>query len=558
MSSNMSLLDEAWLPVRCRDGSRRLIRPAEIADRAIIALDWPRPDLDAGCREFLIGLLSTACHARVSDDELWCEWWETPPAPAQLDAALAPFADAFVLDGEGPRFMQDLEDLVADPVSVEGLLIELAGESQGFFAKRHEPLVLGRAGAAMALYTLQTFAPSGGRGHKTSLRGGGPMTTLVLPEEPVDGEPLSLWRQLWPNVFWNHDDPRWTDPVAGRKRIFPWLAPTRVSDQGRLTAVGDTADDVHPVTCFWGMPRRIRLDFEANIERRACDLTGRIDSVIVRSYRTRPNGNDYKGWSRAHPLTPYYRQKAGDVEWLAVHPQPGRLGYRDWIGLVVGGNNDDEQPTRLPAAILRVAEERLLDLGMTRLRLLASGYDMDNMKARGFVESRMPVCLPPALLAEKSYDVLIRQLVGGAREVALSLTTAIRLASHGDNRGAPKDGGIIALARDRFWDRTEPLFFAMLDSFAEPVAKNGPTIRERRWQARGDWRLTLRNSALAVFDALVPLDTIEEGEIERIVAARSTLVWSLDGYGKAGARLFKALGLALPEAATKKKGRKAA
>lgn len=548
------LLAESWLPVRCRNGGRRFIRPAEIAEPAVLVLDWSRPDLDAGCRELLIGLLAVACRKRVVEGKSWRAWWHEPPSAAELDAAFAPFADAFVLDGAGPRFMQDLEDLVAESVPAEGLVIELAGETQGFFAKRHDPLVLGRAGAAMALYTLQTFAPAGGRGNKTSLRGGGPMTTLVLPEAPGTGEPLSLWHQLWPNVYWDRDDPRWSDPGGERERLFPWLGPTCVSDGGRRI----TLMDVHPATCYWGMPRRIRLDFEPNTDKRACDLTGMVDQVIVRSFRSRPNGNDYKDWPKAHPLTPYYRQKPTDAEWLALHPQPGRLGYRDWIGLVVGDSDDEGSVCRAPAAILQVAKERLKSLGMRQWRLLASGYDMDNMKARGFVESLMPVRLPPAALDAMELEALIRQLVGGAREAAFSLTSAVRQAAFGEGRNAPKDGGLLRLARDRFWDQSEPQFFAALDGFADMAEADEAAIGDRLLDVPRQWRASLRRTALTVFDELVPLDRIEEATIERLVTARSGLVWAFGGHGKQGVRLFLALGLAPPESSKKKQGKKAA
>ena len=548
-----SLQQAAWIPVRCRDGERRFIRPAEIADPTNVALDWSRPDLDAGCRELLIGLLSTACHERAADSKLWREWWREPPAADVLAAAFAPFAEAFVVDGGGPRFMQDLEDLVSESVPADGLIIELAGESQAFFAKRHDPLVLGRAGAAMALYSLQTFAPAGGRGHKTSLRGGGPMTTLVLPNGGDADEPWSLWHQLWPNVFWNSHSPNWTDPSRQPERLFPWLVATRGSDQGVKTTPGD----VHPATCFWGMPRRIRLDFEPNEERRACDLTGLVDDVVVRSYRTRPNGNDYKGWPRAHPLTPYYRQKPTDVEWLAVHPQPHRLGYRDWIGLVVSDAGKGQAASRAPATILPLAEERLRDLGMRQVRLLASGYDMDNMKARGFVESLMPVRLPPEALDPPEFEALIRQLVGGAREAVFSLTTAVRIAAYGESRSAPKDGGLMSLARDRFWDRTEPLFFAALESF-DAAPPDEDAIGALLLEVPREWRSQLMAAALTVFDVLVPLDRIEDGEIERVVTARRQLVRSLTGYDKGGKRFFDALQLEVPETTAQKRGRKAA
>jgi CRISPR system Cascade subunit CasA len=85
---------------------------------------------------------------------------------------------------------------------------------------------LSRATAAIALYTLQTYAPSGGRGNLTSLRGGGPLTTLVLP----GGEP-TLWHVLWANVPQGK-----RPPVRDLPRVFPWLAKTRTADRYPATA----------------------------------------------------------------------------------------------------------------------------------------------------------------------------------------------------------------------------------------------------------------------------------------------------------------------------------
>jgi CRISPR type I-E-associated protein CasA/Cse1 len=89
---------------------------------------------------------------------------------------------------------------------------------------------LSRTGAAIALHCLQTFAPAGGAGHRTSLRGGGPLTTLLAPGTDQNGRPVSLWRTVWLNVLpvegENEDPP----PRLNLARIFPWIAPTRVSD----------------------------------------------------------------------------------------------------------------------------------------------------------------------------------------------------------------------------------------------------------------------------------------------------------------------------------------
>jgi CRISPR system Cascade subunit CasA len=180
-----------------------------------------------------------------------------------LATAFAPLGTAFSLDGEGPRFMQDAEDLPGTPESPETLLIEAPGESTlrnntALLLKPGRVARLARPAAAMALFTLQTYAPSGGRGNLTSVRGGGPLTTLVLP-----GVTVPLWHMLWANVPQGK-------PAGANELVFPWLAPTRTADRFPST----TPVDVHPLQAFWGMPRRIRLEFTPNADRLACDLTG--------------------------------------------------------------------------------------------------------------------------------------------------------------------------------------------------------------------------------------------------------------------------------------------
>ena len=96
----------------------------------------------------------------------------------------------------------------------------------------------------------------------TSLRGGGPMTTLVVADHEDYG--AVLWGRLWPNVETREQiEGRASDVTASDNLglVFPWLAPTRTSNPkagGRKT----TQNIVHPLQVYWGMPRRIRLRFE--------------------------------------------------------------------------------------------------------------------------------------------------------------------------------------------------------------------------------------------------------------------------------------------------------
>ena len=378
MSDVFNLIHAPWLPMRRRSGVVEHIPPWRINDRIdddpFVAFAWPRPDFNGAAHEFLIGLLSTAVAPRDDD---WEEWWLRPPAPELLARKFAAIGHAFDLDGSGPRFLQDLDPLKDSRESdAAALLIDAPGaqtlrNNADLFVKRGGTPILGRPAAAMALYTLNAYAPSGGAGHRTSLRGGGPMTTLIVADHEAYGD--TLWGRLWPNVETAEQigmratEARLRDDLD---LIFPWFAPTRTSNSksgGRST----TPVDIHPLQVYWGMPRRIRLLFE-DPSGRSCGLTGAQDSVIVKSYRTRNYGTDYsEGFE--HPLTPYYRQKAGAPK-LPVHPRPGGISYRLWPGLVVQSSDK----LRDPAQVLRHWHERVpcgVRDASRRLRLRHEQYE---------------------------------------------------------------------------------------------------------------------------------------------------------------------------------------
>ena len=531
-----NLLTEAWIPVRRASGARLSIRPAQLteahASDPVVALDWARPDFRIAGLEFLIGLLATACPP--TGQHAWIEGWESPPDPAVLDAAFAPFLRAFDLDGDGPRFLQDREYLVSDSLPIERLLIESPGESglrqnTDLLVRRGRVASLCRAAAAMALYTLQSWAPAGGAGIRTGLRGGGPMVTLATP----GGRP-SLWRSLWANVPICRDGP---PEAEDHPRIFPWLAPTITSEGSRTV----TPEDAHPLQCWWGMPRRIRLDFAAAPEAWRCDLTGEADAVQVTGWRQRPRGANYALWGGVHPLAPHYRQKP-DSELLPLHPQPGGVGYRHWLGLVMRHPDG----LRLPAgAITTWRDEREKVAGGGTARLLVAGYDMDNMKARAFVEAEMPLPAAADAATRTSLDELAARLVLSANLVAGLLRSAVRFALFSQGATVKLDAELLASLRERLWDETEPAFFDLLTRRPDAATET--------------WRKQLRDTALRLFDEAAPL-TPENGvsAAPRIGRARRNLVFALTGHGKDGTALAELLGLVAPAPKTKKPRGKAA
>ena len=545
MSSAFNLIDEPWLPVRRRSGAMANIEPWRITDGIrddpYVAFAWPRPDFNGAAHEFLIGLLSTA--AAPDDDEEWDDWWQEPPSADVLERRFSAVAHAFNLDGPGPRFLQDLDPLEgAEDKGIAALLIDTPGakalrNNTDLFVKRGAVPALSRAAAAMALYTMSSYAPAGGAGHRTSLRGGGPMTTLVVADHAKYGH--TLWGRLWPNVESREQlGERATDATLDDEfeRTFPWLMPTRTSNPkvgGRPT----TPENAHPLQVYWGMPRRIRLRFE-EAQGRKCGLTAIEDSVVVPSYRTRNYGTDYSvGFE--HPLTPYYRQKASAVSKLPVHPTPGGISYRLWPGLVV----ESEDKLRGPARVIRHWSSRApRDAGS---RFVAFGYDMDNMKARAWVEAEMPLWR----LDDETRAVLpefVRQTTTAARTAARLVTSAVKSALNDNPRNAAGDYGFIA---ERFYRDTETAFFTALTDAASAI-RESPDSEDPAFELRGKWASVMEPAALRLFDEYAPSEGLEDRDMHRHVKARFYLTLALRGRGKAGRSLFETdLGIPSPETA---------
>ena len=304
-----NLLSERWMPVRRADGSLDRVAPHEVVpsmgESPPVAFAAARPDFDGAIAQFMIGLLQTA--TPPDSDDAWTRWWTDPPAPEVLRAALASsgaFAAAFDLDGDGPRFLQDHDaDLGGTDKPAAYLLLETPTDNTlrnnaDHFVKDRTGDALALSTAAQALLSFQLNAPSGGRGHRTSLRGGGPMTTLVTAAPPRPGHAdAPLWRTLWLNVL-----P--TSVLAPRpddlSLVFPWLAPTRASLKGSATEETVPGNDAHPLQAFWGTPRRVRLHIGGPA---TCAVTGEPAEQSVGSFETATYGVSYAG-PRHHPLSP--------------------------------------------------------------------------------------------------------------------------------------------------------------------------------------------------------------------------------------------------------------
>ncbi|MCB1508835.1 MAG: type I-E CRISPR-associated protein Cse1/CasA [Hyphomicrobiaceae bacterium] len=536
-----NLLTGPFFPVRTRSGARRWVSFADLAkregDEAPVAFAWPRSDFNAACFELAIGVAALALDLARPED--WHDEWCEPDGPEALADKIAPFVHAFAFLGEGPCFLQDLAPLPGDPNPVEALLIDTPGANG---QKKNADLLthggrypqLGLPAAAMALYTLQQFAPSGGAGNRTSMRGGGPMTCLVLPGAHQDGTPACLWDIVLANL------PLVTDGVPRQKleRVFPWLAPTLTSGKdtgGQVIHENDPR--VHPLQAFFGMPRRLRL--VAGETEGTCAMTGETGPVVTGFVQV-PYGVNYGLWS--HPLTPYRRLKP-EGEPYPAKPKSAHMGYRDWVSVTYG---DPVSKTADPAQnvqhlLKRSAELRQKPCTRADPRLRIAGWAMSNMEAIAFLDSEQPLYLAEDEGAAKALAGFALQMAGAADFAAGLLRNALRRALFSENASVDTAKGLFHAARASFYAETESAFHQHLGHLNEDGGHRGEALRR--------WLHKMHDVAERLFDDATADVEANGDAMRRIADAASLMRAAFFGYGKDGKALFTLLDIAAPATA---------
>ena len=507
----MNLIKDPWIAVRCKSGSETLIAPWQLTEAhdPVIALSTPRPDFNGALMQFLIGLLQTA--ATPDDNNCWLDWLESPPNPEQLKACFERYAYAFELKAEKGAFMQDFDELDTDTQAIEKLLIDSPGgktlkDNTDHFVKRERIKHICPGCAATALLSLQVNAPSGGVGHRTSLRGGGPLTTLVILDENSD-LPADLWRNLWLNVLEKSEIANLTGNKGktAPADIFPWLAKTRTSEtnSGKET----TPIDINPLQMYWGMPRRIRIHWQSdnNISNAEyCDLCGEASDELINHYQTQNYGINYTGaWQ--HPLSPYRLDNTGNL--LPRHVQPAGLSYQHWLSMI----EDDEN--NFSSEVVK----RYQNLGWDKeqFRLYAFGYDMDNMKARCWYEATFPLYTIPDVI-RVAFSKRVQTLTETAAEFAGFIQRNVKEAwfkRPGDAKGDT------TFLKQIFYEHTESAFYQAVKELQTRLSNGtGTDVDVLR-----EWHGTLRSSALDLFDYWSTCGDFTQANPRRIAEAREKL-----------------------------------
>lgn len=503
-----NLIEEKWIPVLRKDGTRVHIAPWEITDRLqenpIQQLDALRHDFNGSLVQILIGLAQTTIS--VSSDKEWKKMLLNPPSPDQLHSFFRKAASAFNLNGDSGRFMQDFDnDLSGAEVTIDSLLPDTPGEktiaeNADIFIKRGMVENICLPCCAVALFSNQAYASSGGVGYRTSLRGGGPLTTVIQGN--------TLWETIWLNVLTEED----FEPLGNPEKydfpdIFPWMAPTRSSINGETTL----PEDCSAKQMFWGMPRRLRLDTDL-VKKGTCDLCGDSGVRVIQKCTRLNYGTNYAGdWQ--HVLTPYYEKKDGKKYPVHVHPEG--IGYQHWMG-IVQGNGENQYPALVVSRFLeRLPELDLTGVSQNVASIWCFGYSFDKAKVHGWYESRMPIVMVSPELRSQ-YELTVSQLIQVSDIVAWNTKSCLKGALFPEF--ATVKGNIEGVMTSQFWKMSEAKFYQTLQDL-----KNALEAGEDVDQIKIDWCNSLGKISLDIFDTYSQSEFLGMTASKRVVMSRLQL-----------------------------------
>lgn len=158
------------------------------------------------------------------------------------------------------------------------------------------------------------------------------------------------------------------------------------------------------------------------------------------------------------------------------------------------------------------------------------GYDMDNMKARCWYDSRFPIFGLNNRQRENLVD-WAGELIQAAREVVKILRSGVKSAWF----RRPKDiKGDMSTIDQQLWDTTESDFYRLLNKLAKLPAET----RMAPPEIYLSWLKVLEKSVFQIFEKATLESTPENLDLKRIISAQRTLKRNF--YGNKAIKNLKA------------------
>lgn len=491
----MNLLFDLWVPVRADGGTgafHLLTYRQLLCEPGNWQVSLPRDDLELACLQLLVCM--TQVMFLPEDTQTLCERLAEPLSPEAFDAGIAPCQDWFDLDHPTQPFMQSRGVKAAEDTPIQKLLVGLPeGNNHAFFNEAGEVRHLSGALAAIALFNQATNAPSFGGGFKGSLRGGGPITTLVAGRD--------LRETIWHNVLTRPRIQERQIGMPGSGEDQPtWVRPIQEKETIRWNEIGLARG------LFW-QPARVEL-IRAGATA-PCDVLGGEAGQSYTAFRKEKFNFTVEGlWPHPHGAMTASTKK-GALEWKFAAFTTTAPAWTLLSEFVVPRSADGPGAKEgcVPAGPVSQAAE----LGDGRLELLVGGYRTNQ-----------------ASVAERRHELMslaqgwaddkgrLKQLVDIGIEVKSVLHKRLQAAVKGDrNKGLKGIGAPIH-------ETAERLFYARTEGLIHAVFSNALTFKE--WKAaKAGFTEQLAGHCRAIFEEMTDSYAMKPELIPVIAWARRSL-----------------------------------
>src|SRR2546426_3826852 len=348
-----NVLFDEWVPLE-EGGQVRLASLRDLLTGAADARDLlhPRDDLRFFSRMLLSALTQALVPAR--DTRELRERMERPLAARAVDPVLEETRQDFELLGRN-AFLQDDASADAEEATSQLFLDVPSGSNHILFrpARRYDGMC--PPCAVPAVYGIQAFSPSAGRGKSPGVRGSPPVTTLVW--QP------SVRRSIWANTLASTSVEAINYPKDGPR---PWRPAQKIAAGERIGLLQGL---------FW-QPRSLTLRVT---DQGPCSICGRPGVRLqVRGFAAK---SKVEGGFFPHPHSPFYERlgKAGPIERRFVHlrsDRPAWMGLADLLSDTAGGDG----PRRRMYHAAPVVHQWLEQLQQSQVTLLVFSYSTNKAK----------------------------------------------------------------------------------------------------------------------------------------------------------------------------------
>ena len=223
----MNLLTDQWIPVQHQNQFKHISLETLLTEQQELSISLSRDDMELACLQLVI-CLTQVLFSPKNLSELGKRIAE-PLTHADYQAAIADKTDWFELDHPIQPFMQNRGVKATEPTDMTKLFAGLDSKSSCCFV--NEPNLatyLCPSCTAIGLFNQANNAPSFGGGFKGSLRGGAPITTLILSEQ-ANNLRATVWNNVLPEDFLieilpcyfdkKQQPPVWVEPIKAGAKI---------------------------------------------------------------------------------------------------------------------------------------------------------------------------------------------------------------------------------------------------------------------------------------------------------------------------------------------------